>query len=125
MFSNFSNSFLRQEISAAAFTASLLWQGFTRDALAFDMQQRASTYGRNLGDVVDITKIDIPAADNETHTYVGWDESKISEVGKDKTLYTTQLSVCIAVLSRAFKEGSSTPSHTALNHVWVHPKQFG
>lgn len=95
---------------------------FAQEALAVDIRERMEILNKQFGDVINMSEIVID--EGNTHTYVGWDDYKISEVGKDRPLYTKEVAVCLAVLSRAFKEGSDKPSHTALNHVMMSPETF-
>lgn len=95
---------------------------FTQEALDLGAKERALFLKRKLGNVIDLNDIKIP--NKTTHTYVSWDNGKISEVGKELLVYSTEFGSCLAVLARATKEGSSQPSHIALHHVDQEPSRL-
>lgn len=93
---------------------------FTQEAIFFKVQERAISLGKQLGEVIDISKITIP---EHNSSFVGWDKGKVSQVGTELPLYTTELGPCIAILARAFQETDQV-SHTAVHHVFMAPDKF-
>ena len=57
-----------------------------------------------------------PRKKTSQYDHLGWDEGKVAKVGDDKLLFTTGLSVCIAVLARGYKLGEGKPSYLAVHH---------
>lgn len=95
---------------------------FTQEALDLGAKERAMSLKKKLGNVIDIKNIKIP--NKNTHSYVSWDNGKISEVGKDLPPYSSEFGSCIPVLARGIKEGFSQPSHVSLHHVDQEPDRF-
>lgn len=70
--------------------------------------------------IVSLDKISLPSKND---LYVGWSAFKIVTTPNPPLLYSSDFSVCIAVLVRGFKQSnSSNPSHLGLAHVMGSPE---
>lgn len=95
---------------------------FTQEAVDLGIKERALSLGKKLGTVVDISTIKIP--NNATHTYVGWDGSRVVDTEEDLPPYSEEFGSCIAVLAKGFKDQLNKPSYLALHHVFLYPERF-
>lgn len=92
---------------------------FDKQMIVFEIDKLVR-HNINSDKLLSLDKISLPS---RSDLYVGWNATKVIRTPNLPLLYSSEFSVCIAVLVRGFKQSNpSNPSHLGFAHVMGSPE---